>query len=304
MNSENQESQLKKNLSAFFQIINSALTLYGFSRFVDNFLKTRPSSKLEDDVDTNESTPVIANTAENALTETETETALLDELEKVSQIPEWVTRVFRSDLSAKKRGRLLRAIRARERKKRMDAAGGVYIATDDERNQVKWFLDQEQSNPYFQHLINCIEKRTEHHTAGVFSLHEHHILPKPFFKPILEPFYELPFNIIMLTPLEHIRAHELLYDLYQDMLDVCAIHLLRGNMSEALRIWRQAGGHATQRLLRARGSEFYDRDYQREMARRSMARPDALEIRSAGGKVGGRNTQIGRAIKKEDRYVF
>jgi hypothetical protein len=40
------------------------------------------------------------------------------------------------------------------------------------------------------------------------------------------------------------------------------------------------------------------------MAARSMARPDAREIRSKAVKIGGRKRNVGRVIKKGDRYVF
>jgi len=40
------------------------------------------------------------------------------------------------------------------------------------------------------------------------------------------------------------------------------------------------------------------------MATRSLARPDALEIRSRGGRIGGINRNLGIAIKSNDRYLF
>lgn len=40
------------------------------------------------------------------------------------------------------------------------------------------------------------------------------------------------------------------------------------------------------------------------MAARSMARPDAREIRSKGGKKGGTTRNLDRAIKQDDCYLF
>jgi hypothetical protein len=49
---------------------------------------------------------------------------------------------------------------------------------------------------------------------------------------------------------------------------------------------------------------MWSHDFQKEMAARSMARPDALDIRSAGGKIGGRKRNEGIAIKPHERYMF
>ncbi len=60
----------------------------------------------------------------------------------------------------------------------------------------------------------------------------------------------------------------------------------------------------TQTNLKENGTNFYSADWQKEMASRSMARPDARDIRSKGGKKGGTTRNLDRVIKQEDRYLF
>lgn len=101
-----------------------------------------------------------------------------------------------------------------------------------------------------------------------------------------------------------INAHQILFDLYGNKRDLGAVYMLSGRREEAELLWQQAGALATNELMRERGATVYDQEWQREMARRSMARPDARQIRSAGGVIGGRNTNIGRAINTSHRYLF
>lgn len=342
-NKQNKKIQFEKNLYSLFNTINKALVFHGFGEFKDNFLKQDSSNILEDDLETNISVEteslgdILASldqganksNAEDSWDDKSLAEGILSEKEKdqtLSKVP------FSSTYSSIGYKRKL------EFKKRIKKAGGVFIMTEEEKTQVKWFLEQEPDNPYFQFLVNCVEfgaespspwlsgshdsslsclsnvdvaslpekpKTKEQKSTELYSeLQIHHIFPKYLFKKSLEDFYELPFNLIVLNKENHIRAHSLLYELYGDARDASAIQLLEGNCNEAVNSWRQAGGYATQRLLRARGSQFYDPVYQQKMGRRSLARPDALEIRSVGGKKGGRNSQIGRIINKEDRYVF
>jgi hypothetical protein len=61
---------------------------------------------------------------------------------------------------------------------------------------------------------------------------------------------------------------------------------------------------AVHAILKEKGATFYSSEWQKEMATRSLARPDALEIRSRGGRIGGINRNLGIAIKSNDRYLF
>jgi len=58
---------------------------------------------------------------------------------------------------------------------------------------------------------------------------------------------------------DHIKAHELLFEIYENPRDFGAIQLLNGNFSEATKTWRQLGAqasHAIQKKNSATVLEF------------------------------------------------
>jgi hypothetical protein len=168
---------------------------------------------------------------------------------------------------------------------------------------VEWWYLLDRNNRYFGHINECRNK--DYSQSG--EVHIHHIIPKAWFRT--RNAEELAYmdsqeNLIPLSVTDHVRAHELLYEIYKNPGDLAAVQMLKGDKVESRRIWRRAGAYASHAAQKANGSTFYDSEFQREMAYRSLARPDALQIRSEGGTVGGRNRNKGRAIKKEDRYIF
>ena len=163
---------------------------------------------------------------------------------------------------------------------------------------IQWFLAQEPENLYFQFLTSIQPYPTNTLT------HVHHILPKYLFRLDLQWFYDNAFNLCTLSIPDHKRAHEILFSLYGDPRDQGAVFLLQGNLTDALISWRRAGGFATQQILRQEGRTVYDPNWQREMAQRSMQRPDALQIRSEGGRRGGRQRNRNRVINNHQRFLF
>lgn len=111
-------------------------------------------------------------------------------------------------------------------------------------------------------------------------------------------------NLVTLSVEDHILAHELLYELYENPKDQGADLILKSQATEAATIWKQEGAKASHQAQKTSGKQFWDKDFQKEMARRSMAREDALEIRSKGGKIGGKTTKMNVAIQPHHRYVF
>lgn len=73
---------------------------------------------------------------------------------------------------------------------------------------------------------------------------------------------------------------------------------------EGLRIFHQQGAVAVHTILKLTRKNFWSSDFQTEMGKRSLNKLNALETRSKGGKVGGRNRNLGVALKKEDRFLF
>ena len=139
--------------------------------------------------------------------------------------------------------------------------------------------------------------------------HVHHIIPQYIFNSKLatdedKAFMSSPENLIVLSRDDHIKAHELLYEVYGNRQDQGGVNCLKGLTRESKKIWASLGAAASHEVQKNKGVNFWNKDYQRTMARRSMERSDALQIRSEGGKKGGRNKSIDIAINANQRFVF
>lgn len=172
-------------------------------------------------------------------------------------------------------------------------------ALEDLRNGV--------SNAYLD-FIN--ERRTHAESLSdeeKAQLTKHHIVPGHHFRKhgLSDQFYDLPMNLVPLSFEDHIRAHELRYETYKEAGDRAAFTAMKGLGSEGMAILQKLGGQAANKRFKARGELFHNPEYQREMARRSMERPDALEIRSAAGKQGARKSrETASVVKETDRFEW
>ncbi len=161
-----------------------------------------------------------------------------------------------------------------------------------------------RNNSYFKFINDCFKKRYGKES----KMHMHHIIPQYVFKGGSDEdlsFMNSPPNVIELSLEDHILAHSLLFEIYGNLQDKGATYLLANYEKESRTIWHiKKGAKASHRVQEAHGKNMWDPDFQKEMAARSMARLDALEIRSAGGKIGGRKKNEGIAIKPHERFMF
>ena len=160
-----------------------------------------------------------------------------------------------------------------------------------------------RENPYLSFIETCRCKPVQTNVEK----HKHHILPKHWIDWENQEevqFLESPENLIFLDLVDHIEAHKRLYELYGRKGDYGAFQMLAGNKSESRRIWRTLGAKAVHAKLKASQTNFWDPEFQTKLAQRSISKPDALQVRSNGGKIGGRNRHIGRVITRQDRYLF
>lgn len=67
---------------------------------------------------------------------------------------------------------------------------------------------------------------------------------------------------------------------------------------------QQAGGQAANFFFKRQGRLMHNNEFQREMARRAMVRPDARQIRSEDGKKGSRKHHQNITVRKEDPYLW
>jgi hypothetical protein len=173
---------------------------------------------------------------------------------------------------------------------------------NNNRNDIFNWRNLDRTNKYFKFIEECRTKNYDPNTDGINT---HHIIPQYVFNSEEDQNYkESPENLIRLSVKDHIQAHKLLYEVYKNEQDNGAINLLSGATEEARLIYRRLGAKATNEDQRKKGATFFNREYQKEMASRSMNRPDVIEIRRKAGKIGGTNRQKNRAIQPHHRYIF
>jgi hypothetical protein len=162
-------------------------------------------------------------------------------------------------------------------------------------------LDKE--NRYFSFIESCRHKK---YGLEDGECHLHHIIPQYAFKDSPEDlaYCNSAENTIVLSCADHLRAHELLYSVFQNKQDLGAVKMLQGAVKESRRLWRQLGAAATHQIQKEKNQTFYNSEFQKEMARRSLALPNATENRSRGGKLGGVVRNLDKAIQANQRYVF
>ena len=172
---------------------------------------------------------------------------------------------------------------------------------------IETYKDLDTSNRYFEHLSRCSEGLKKYDEKEEKQMH--HIIPQYVFNKSSATDEDLAFrdstdNLIELSTEDHILAHELLYEVYGNIQDKGATKLLQGLKNESRHIWKILGAEASHLVQKEKGKNFWDKGFQKEMAKRSMEKPDALETRRAGGKKGGRNKSIDVTIKAHERFVF
>lgn len=179
------------------------------------------------------------------------------------------------------------------------------MTAQKQKLSIETYKELDPENAYFKHIEHCRQKTYD----SDVQTHVHHIIPEYVFNnsaatPADLEFKNCPENLIFLSIEDHIIAHELLYEIYGNPQDCGAILLLTGQLSEASRLWKQLGAWASHNIQEENQRQFWNQGFQKEMARRSMARPDALQIRSAGGKIGGRTAKLNVAIEPKQRFLF
>lgn len=167
----------------------------------------------------------------------------------------------------------------------------------------KTWKSLDRNNEYFEHINQCKQKQYNKETT---LLQIHHIIPQYVLRnsPSDQEFLNSPENLIALSLEDHAKAHELLYKIYGNKQEQGAVLMIQNQVEEAHKIYKVLGAKASHKVQKETNKTLWNNEFQKEMAKRSMARPDALEIRSKGGKKGGKARQAGRAIKPDEVYVF
>ena len=163
-----------------------------------------------------------------------------------------------------------------------------------------------KSNLYFDFIEACREKANKLSPEERRRLTKHHIVPEHHYRThgLAPSTKDLEENLVPINFDDHGTAHELRYDVYGEDADRQASVAMRNAGPEGMRKMQTLGGQAVNVIFRREGDMMFNKEYQKEMAARSMARPDALEIRSKGGKKGAITRNTNRVISVTDRYLW
>lgn len=162
------------------------------------------------------------------------------------------------------------------------------------------------SNKYLDFIQECRRKYQSYSKEQQDACYTHHIVPRHHYKAhkLNWETFDLAENRVRMTFEDHVKAHELRFEVYTEYGDKAAFERMKSLNEEGMRAMQQAGGQTVNIQFKQEGRLMHDPQWQREMSRRSMARSDALQIRSEGGKKGGRKRQENRIVRVEDRYEW
>jgi hypothetical protein len=165
---------------------------------------------------------------------------------------------------------------------------------------------ENKSNKYLDFIKECREKAQSFSPEELSSCSTHHIVPRHHYKAHKLPWstFNLEENLVKLTFEDHVKAHEIRFEVYGEFADKLAFTRMKNMAEDGMKSFQQAGGQAVNRIFREQGRMMYDPVWQQEQARKSMARPDALQIRSEAGKKGNRTRHQNVTVRKEDRYLW
>lgn len=163
-----------------------------------------------------------------------------------------------------------------------------------------------KSNAYFDFIEECRKKTYPDGTR----LWIHHIVPRFHYRnhQLDQSTFDEEINRVQLSYEDHVISHKIRFEVSQESGDQVAFLRMTGHEEEGFEegfiAMLRAGQQAMVAGLRREGRMFFNPEWQREMANRSMARPDALETRSQGGRTARALQNRGRVINKNDRYEW
>ena len=109
-------------------------------------------------------------------------------------------------------------------------------------------------------------------------------------------------NLIKLNFQDHVEAHRIRYNEYKQKADLYYVKIAENKTEQAFKLERQLGAKATHALLKARGENRWNSDYQRNLARQSIDKDNGG--RSRGGKKAGKKRWANYTLSPKDKYLF
>lgn len=128
----------------------------------------------------------------------------------------------------------------------------------------------------------------------------HHIVP------VHDGGTDDPENKVKLSFRDHVYAHLLLAEVYGEAVDDMTYKMMSGMEENVYLAVRKLGALATHALLKSRGENFWNRDFQTEMSRRAVEkdRAQGFKDRSRGGKIAGDKRWANFLTTPETKWLF
>lgn len=111
-------------------------------------------------------------------------------------------------------------------------------------------------------------------------------------------------NLVYLSRFQHRFAHWLLKKACNHHLQIAYQMMRNGISDESYLETRRLAARISHPINRQNGVGVFNHDHQIAAAQASMRRPDALEIRRKGGRIGGKNAKRNIAIQPSQRFCF
>lgn len=167
-------------------------------------------------------------------------------------------------------------------------------------------FQENKQNKYLNFIAKCREKEKRSLPEIDSSYQIHHIVPRHHFKNNDIPWetFDSPENRVRVSFKNHIKAHELRFEVYREYGDKLAFQRMKAMEEDGMKAFQQAGGQAVNKIFKKEGRLMHDPEFQKEMSKRSMARRDACQIRRKGGKIGNRKRHQNITVQKEDWILW
>jgi hypothetical protein len=117
---------------------------------------------------------------------------------------------------------------------------------------------QNKSNKYLDFIQECREKYQAYSSDEQKACSTHHIVPRHHYKAhkLSMQTFNLPENTVRLTFDDHVKAHQLRFEVYGEYGDSAAVNSMTGLTEEGMRAMQQAGGQAVNVQLNKKGRSF------------------------------------------------
>lgn len=155
-------------------------------------------------------------------------------------------------------------------------------------------FDFNETQKYFSFIETC---RNEIIPKTVYT-EIHHIIP------LSHGGTNIPENLIRLSYPNHIKAHQLIFEITENLVDSYIVNIMSGQTVEARKMFRQLGAYASHKKQKQLKGYIFTKEFQKKMAQRALISEKAKKARKKTGSIVGKKRQKNRIIKYEDKFLL